>query len=97
VKDLTNLTDMQVKVLENRLRRAARRKDMSLYKTRSKIIRDYYGGYMITDLRNIVVAGRNPTAFAMHLNEVCEYFGRLLSGFGVVIFEGDGGDRRYLV
>lgn len=73
VTDLNELSEMQVKTLENRLRRTARRKDMALYKARSRIVRDYYGGYMICDFRNIVIAGGNPTAYSMRLGEVCEF------------------------
>ena len=71
--DLNKLSEMQIKTLENKLRRKAKQRDMTLYKTRSKTVREYYGGYMICDFRNLVIAGGNPTAYSMGLGEVCKF------------------------
>jgi hypothetical protein len=70
--NLDKMSAGQVKTLENRLRRVARRNGMILCKTRSKIVADYYGGWMVCDPGNIVVAGGTP-AFSMSLQDVCEY------------------------
>jgi hypothetical protein len=57
--------------LEQRLRRMARRQGYQLRKNPSRTPElPYYGGFMIVDERNCVVAGAHPSAYCMTLGEV---------------------------
>jgi hypothetical protein len=60
------------KVKENRLRRVAQRRGLVLQKSRRRDPRAMdFGGYMLADARrNVVVAGAEPNAFSMSLDDV---------------------------
>ena len=64
--------DVEEKVRENRLRRMANRQGLVVHKSRIRDPRAIgYGGYMISDrLTNVVVAGAQPYAFTMSMDEV---------------------------
>ena len=56
--DFSKITDREYKVLENRLRRAARRQGLNLEKSRTRDPRALdCGKYWLLDDRNIVVYG----------------------------------------
>lgn len=57
--EVNEMTDTEFKILENRLRRAARRQGMQLVKSRSRDPRAIdYAGYMLVDIESGgVVAG----------------------------------------
>ena len=59
------------KVRENRLRRMAVRRGLLLNKARRRDPRAYdFGGYMLVDFNNVVVAGNKPMVFSLDLDGV---------------------------
>ncbi len=65
------MTDSEYKVLENRLRRAARRQGLHLEKSRTRDPQALdYGRYWLLDDRNIVVYGHRHRAT---LDQIAEY------------------------
>jgi hypothetical protein len=65
--------DPAEKVRENRLRRMAQRQGLSLHKSPRRDPRAYdYGGWYIAKDR-VIVAGGNPHAYAMSLDDVEAY------------------------
>ena len=73
--DFAKMTDSECKVLESRLRRAARRQELHLEKSRTRSSRALdYGEYWLLDNRNIVVYGHGHSAtldqIAKYLREV---------------------------
>ena len=68
------MTPVQYKTYEDRLRRMAKRQGLVLMKsrTRDQRARDYCG-YMLVDDRNTAVAGGNPNAYSMSIDEVEQY------------------------
>ncbi len=69
--DLSKMTDSEYKVLENRLRRAARRQGLHLEKSRTRDPRaSDYGKYWLLDDRNIVVYGHRHRAT---LDQIAKY------------------------
>lgn len=63
------------KTQENRVRRAARRHDLGLQKSRTRDPRaPEFGGYMLFDIyRNAVVYGAHPFAFSASLDEIEDF------------------------
>ncbi len=69
--DFSKMTDSEYKVLENRLRRAARRQGLQLEKSRTRDPQALdYGKYWLLDDRNIVVYGHGHSAT---LDQIAEY------------------------
>ncbi len=69
--DFSKMTDSEYKVLENRLRRAARRQGLHLEKSRARDPHALdYGRYWLLDDRNIVVYGHRHRAT---LDRIAEY------------------------
>jgi hypothetical protein len=69
--DLSKMTDSEYKVLENRLRRAARRQGLHLEKSRTRDPQALdYGRYWLLDDRNIVVYGHRYRAT---LDQIAKY------------------------
>lgn len=69
--DFSKLTDGEYKVLENRLRRAARRQGLHLEKSRTRDSQALNcGKYWLLNNRNIVVYGHGHSAT---LDEIAEY------------------------
>jgi hypothetical protein len=68
-------TDIDEKVRENRLRRAAERQGLKLVKSRRRDRRALgYGGFMIVDANlNVVVAGELDSGRALDLDQVERY------------------------
>lgn len=69
------MTENERKILENRLRRAATRQGLTLQKSKSRDPRAIgYGQFMIIDPQtNAILAGANPYAYSMTLDDVEEY------------------------
>jgi hypothetical protein len=74
--DLSQLSELEIKVLENRLRRIAARRGYRLVKSRLRDVRAIgYGGYMVIEVWNNTVAlGATPYAFSASLEDVAEFF-----------------------
>lgn len=71
---INSMSSVEYKTYEDRLRRMAKRQGLTLCKSRTRDIRARdFGGYMLADLNNIVVAGGNPYAYSMAINEVERY------------------------
>lgn len=65
---------MTEKIRENKLRRMAERQGLRLVKSRRRDPRAIgYGGFMIVDQNNVVVAGEVDSAKAMDLDAVEHY------------------------
>lgn len=59
------------KVNENRLRRMAERQGLKLMKSRRRDPRAIdYGGYMLVNAYNMIVAGASPNAYSMSIDDV---------------------------
>jgi hypothetical protein len=72
--DLDALDEQTEKVRENRLRRMAGRQGLRLVKSRRRDPRAIgYGGFMIVDQNNVVVAGEVDSARALDLDAVEQY------------------------
>jgi hypothetical protein len=67
--------EQEMKVKENRLRRAAERQGLVLQKSRRRDPRAIdFGGYMLVDVvKNFVVMGGSPNAFSASLDDVEAY------------------------
>ena len=63
------------KVLENRMRRALKRRGMRLVKSKRRDPKAFdFGGYMIINAENnTVVCGTDPMAFSLSLDNVAQY------------------------
>jgi hypothetical protein len=74
VDEINAMTDADYKVLENRLRRAAKRQGLVLIKSRSRDPRAIdYGGYMLADAENnTAVAGELGSPRSLSLTEIAE-------------------------
>ena len=72
------LSDEELKVAENRLRRVARRQGLILQKSRRRDFQAYdYGGWMIVDAQtNSVVDGGSPMAYGLSLADVESHLSR---------------------
>jgi hypothetical protein len=69
--DLSKMTGSEYKVLENRLRRAARRQGLHLEKSRTRDPQALdFGRYWLLDDRNIVVYGHGHRA---PLDQIAKY------------------------
>lgn len=76
--DVDAMTPVQFKAFESKVRRMARRQGLSVVKSRSPLVVRTYGGYMLCDGRNCIVAGATPNAYGMGIHQVFAY----LSGEG---------------
>jgi hypothetical protein len=74
VEELNTMTDLQYKVLENRLRNAAARQGLRLVKSRRRDPRALdYSTYMLVDIdTNAVVAMGLPHGYGLGLDDVAE-------------------------
>lgn len=71
---INSLTPQQLKVYEDRLRRMARRQGLTLLKSRRRDPRATdYGGYMLSNDSNYIVAGAHPNAYSMSIDEIERY------------------------
>ena len=66
---INSMTPVDLKIYENRLRRMAARQSLTLMKSRTRDQRaTTYGGYMIVDQENNVVAGGHPSAYSLSID-----------------------------
>ncbi len=70
------MSDDDLKVRENRVRRIAKRRGYVVQKSRRRDPYAHdYGGFIISEAaRNIVVAGHSPNAYSLTLEDVEEFF-----------------------
>ena len=73
--EVNAMSDSDVKVLENRLRRAAERQGLRLEKSRSRDPRALtYGTYRVVDnATDSIAAGGTTNGYGLGLDEVAEY------------------------